>query len=89
MENWLLYDHHLQLCLLHNVVIDTVSDKQVNKHNVGGVDEGNVLKVKVRVERLKTNVLQVKVKVKCLKNQEEKWKGKNTSLWGFRKSLFY
>ena len=63
---------HLQLCLLHNVVIDTVSDKQVNKHNVGGVDEGNVLKVKVRVERLKTNVLQVKVKVKCLKNQEEK-----------------
>ena len=41
---------HLQLCLLHNVVIDTVSDKQVNKHNVGGVDEGNVLQVKVRLE---------------------------------------
>ena len=45
-------DFYLQLRLLHNVVIDTVSDEQVNKHNIGGVDEGNVLQVKVEINVL-------------------------------------
>ena len=45
MEYCLLYDHHLQLCLLDNVVVNAVSDKKVDKDNVGGVDERNVLKV--------------------------------------------
>ena len=45
-------DFYLQLRLLHNVVIDTVSDEQVNKHNIGGGDEGNVLQVKVEINVL-------------------------------------
>ena len=45
MEYRLLYDYHLQLCLLHNVVVNAVSDKEVDKDNVGGVDERDVLKV--------------------------------------------
>ena len=36
---------HLQLCLLHNVVVNAVSDKEVDKDNVGRVDERDVLKV--------------------------------------------
>ena len=43
MEYWLLYDDHLQLCLLDNVVVHAVSDKEVDKDNVGRVDERDVL----------------------------------------------
>ena len=43
MEYWLLYDDHLQLCLLDNVVVNAVSDKEVDKDNVGRVDERDVL----------------------------------------------
>ena len=40
-----MYDHYLQLCLLDNVVVNAVSDKEVDKDNVGRVDERDVLKV--------------------------------------------
>ena len=40
-----MYDYHLQLCLLDNVVVNAVSDKEVDKDNVGRVDERDVLKV--------------------------------------------
>ena len=59
---------HLQLRLLHNVVVDTVSDEQVDKHNIGGVDEGDVLQVKVKYWTIGTTVEN------CDKCNEQKMK---------------